>query len=139
MLRKRLADCPPQQLELTVDGKNLSGSYVLFEAMNMEFVGPNLYLAPDIASADGMLDVVLVTGAERDELNASLATWQKGDLEHPQLPRMRARQIDMKWDGFEVHFDDEPWPDQNQEPPALAPIELRVEHAALSFLAPAAG
>jgi diacylglycerol kinase family enzyme len=139
MLRNRLADCAPQALELRVDGKDLSGSYVLFEAMNMEFVGPNLYLAPDIAPGDGMLDIVLVTGAEREELNASLATWQQGELEHPQLPRLRAREIDMKWSGFEVHFDDEPWPAGSDEPPALASIELRVERDALSFLAPAAG
>jgi diacylglycerol kinase (ATP) len=139
MLRQRLADCPPQSLELRIDGKDLSGKYVLFEAMNMEFVGPNLYLAPDIAPADGMLDVVLVTAQERDKLNESLATWQRGDLEHPNLPRLRAREIEMTWGGFEVHFDDEPWPANNEEPPALAPIELRVEHEALSFLAPAAG
>ena len=139
MLRNRLADCPPQALELKVDGKDLSGQYVLFEAMNMEFVGPNLYLAPDIAPSDGMLDLVLVTGAERDELNASLETWQQGELEHPELPRVRAREIDMKWSGFEVHFDDEPWPGGSSEPPAPGSIELRVEREALSFLAPAAG
>jgi len=139
MLRQRLADCAPQALELRIDGKDYSGDYVLFEAMNMEFVGPNLYLAPDVAPADGMLDVVLVTAAERDKLNKSLATWQRGDLAHPDLPRLRAREITMNWSGFEVHFDDEPWPAGDEEPPALAPIELRVEHAALSFLAPAGG
>jgi len=139
MLRQRLADCPSQRLELRIDGNDHSGDYVLFEAMNMEFVGPNLYLAPDIAPADGMLDVILVTRAERDNLKESLATWQRGDLAHPDLRRVRAREIDMQWDGFEVHFDDEPWPAENEEPPALASIELRVEHAALSFLAPAPG
>jgi len=139
MLRQRLADCPPHTLELRIDGEDHSGEYVLFEAMNMEFVGPNLYLAPDIAPTDGMLDVILVTTAERDKLNESLATWQRGDLAHPDLRRVRAREIDMRWGGFEVHFDDEPWPAGNDEPPALAPIELRVEHAALSFLAPAPG
>jgi diacylglycerol kinase (ATP) len=139
MLRQRLADCVPQMLELRIDGKKFSGEYVLFEAMNMEFVGPNLYLAPDVAPGDGMLDVVLVTAQERDKLNESLATWQRGDLEHPNLPRLRAREIEMRWGGFEVHFDDEPWPARNEEPPALGPIELRVESEALSFLAPVAG
>ena len=136
MLRERLTDCAPQALELRIDGKDYSGSYVLFEAMNMEFVGPNLYLAPAIAPADGMLDVVLVTPAERDKLNESLATWQQGELEHPDVPRLRARTIEMKWTGFQAHFDDEPWPGETEEPPSLVPIELRVEHEALSFLKP---
>jgi diacylglycerol kinase family enzyme len=139
MLRDRLEHCTPQELELRIDGKDFSGRYVLFEAMNMEFVGPNLYLAPDVAPADGMLDLVLVTAAEREELRETLANWQDGDLAHPNLTRIRARDIRMAWNGFEVHFDDEPWPAQKQEPPALGPIELHVEPKALSFLAPAAG
>jgi diacylglycerol kinase family enzyme len=110
---------------------------VLFEAMNMEFVGPNLYLAPDVAPADGMLDLVLVTAAEREKLAESLETWQQGDVAHPNLTRIRARKIELEWTGFEVHFDDEPWPGEKDEPPALASIELGVEHAALSFLSPA--
>jgi diacylglycerol kinase family enzyme len=136
MLRDRVTDCAPQALELTIDGEDHSGNYVLFEAMNMEFVGPNLYLAPEIAPTDGMLDVVLVTPAERDQLNESLATWQQGELEHPNVPRRRARSIELKWTGFEVHIDDEPWPGGAEQPPSLIPIELRVEHEALSFLRP---
>jgi diacylglycerol kinase family enzyme len=138
MLQNRLKTCPPHALELTLDGRDMSGEYVLFEAMNMEFVGPNLYLAPDIRPADGLIDVVLVTTAERDKLNESLETWQDGDLEHPDLTRYRARVIELEWNGFEVHFDDEAWPAENEEPPALTHVELTVEHEALLFLAPAA-
>jgi len=136
MLRDRLKTCPPHALDLKLDGRSMSGEFVLFEAMNMEFVGPNLYLAPDIRPADGLLDVVLVTTAERDKLGASLETWQEGDLEHPQLTRHRARVIEMGWNGFEVHFDDEAWPADKEEPPALTRVELTVEREALLFLAP---
>jgi diacylglycerol kinase family enzyme len=136
MLRERLTSCAPHALELRLDGKDMSGDYVLFEAMNMEFVGPNLYLAPDIQAADGLLDVVLVSTAERDKLKGSIETWQDGDLEHPNLPRRRARTIEMEWNGFEVHFDDEAWPAEKEEPPALTHIEITVERRALSFLLP---
>ena len=138
MLRERLAHCPPHALNLRLDGRDMSGEYVLFEAMNMEFVGPNLYLAPDVAPADGLLDVVLVTTAERDKLHESLATWQEGDLERANLTRRRASLVELEWDGFEVHFDDEAWPAENEKPPALTHIELAVERDALSFLAPSA-
>ena len=136
MLRERLTRCEPHALALRLDGKDMSGDYVLFEAMNMEFVGPNLYLAPDIQAADGLLDVVLVSTVERDKLKDSLETWQDGDLEHPNLTRHRASVIELEWSGFEVHFDDEAWPAEKEEPPALTHIEVTVERNALSFLLP---
>ena len=139
MLRERLVRCPSHELQLTLDGRDMSGSYVLFEAMNMEFVGPNLYLAPDIRPSDGCLDVVLVTTAGRDELESSLEDWQDGDLVHPELPRYRARKIELEWNGYEVHVDDEAWPADKEEPPQLTRIEIAVEHDAVSFLAPSPG
>lgn len=136
MLRERLVRSSPRALNLTIDGKDASGEYVLFEAMNMEFVGPNLYLAPDIRPADGLLDVVLVSVAERKKLQDSLTDWQDGELSHPDLPRQRARLIELEWNGFDVHFDDEAWPDEKAEAPALTHITLTVERDALSFLVP---
>jgi diacylglycerol kinase family enzyme len=137
MLRDRLDRCAPQMLALRLDGKDASGRYVLLEAMNMEFVGPNLYLAPNVDPSDGMLDVIAVTSAQRDKLHESLATWQEGELEHPQLTRHRVRFLELEWTGFEVHFDDEAWPAAKQEKPAHTRIEVSVERNALQFIAPA--
>ncbi len=137
MLRDRLERCPPHTLDLRLDGKDASGDYVLLETMNMAFVGPNLYLAPDVDPNDGMLDVVVVTTAERDKLHDALATWQEGELEHPKLTRRRARLLELEWTGFEVHFDDETWPEPKQEAPAHTRIEVSVERNALEFVAPA--
>jgi diacylglycerol kinase family enzyme len=137
MLRERLERCAPQALDLRLDGNDASGSYVLLELMNMAFVGPNLYLAPDIDPNDGMLDVVTVTSAERDKLHELLATWQEGDLEHPRLTRRRARTLELEWTGFPVHFDDEAWPESDREPPAHTRVEISLERNALKFVAPA--
>jgi diacylglycerol kinase family enzyme len=137
MLRERLRRCAPHPLQMTLDGRSFSGEYVLFEAMNMEFVGPNLYLAPDMRPDDGLLDVVLVTTSDRDKLHESLANWQEGDLHPPDLPRYRASRVDLEWSGFDVHLDDEAWPPEGSEQqPALDRIELKVERDALEFLAP---
>jgi len=87
-----------------------------------------------------LLDVVLVTTAERDELQRSLAKWQNGELRRPDLQRYRARLIELEWSGYDVHFDDEAWPPEGtdrDEQPALTHIELSVERDALKFLAPA--
>lgn len=140
MLRDRLEHCPPHRLTLKLDGKDMSGDYVLFEAMNMEFVGPNLHLAPHLDPCDGLFDVVLVTRAQKNELHESLASWQDGELKYPGLTRHRASVVELEWTGFEVHFDDEAWPGgdkEKQEQPALTHIELKLERQALEFLAPA--
>ena len=139
MLRDRLHKCPPHRLDMTLDGRKLSGDYVLFEAMNMEFVGPNLYLAPDMDPDDGMLDVVLVTASERDALEEPLDNWKEGEPHVPDLPRVRASSVGMEWTGFEVHIDDEAWPPEGEKvESANTHIELNVEHDAVHFLAPRA-
>jgi diacylglycerol kinase (ATP) len=138
MLRERLDDCPAHRLELELDGRQMSGEYVLLEAMNMEFIGPNLYLAPQVHPSDGMLDVVLVTAEDRDRLEDSLVSWQDGVLTHPRLTRYRASRIALVWTGYDVHLDDEAWPDGEATHPQPGRIELTVERDALAFLAPAA-
>ena len=138
MLRDRLEHCAPHRLNLKLDGAALSDDFVLFEAMNMEFVGPNLYLAPDIRSDDGLLDIVLVTTHERDELRQSLADWHRGDLSRPNLRRRRASAIELEWTGFEVHIDDETWPPKGfRDDAKRGRIDIGVERQALRFLAPA--
>lgn len=140
MLRDRLERSRPHRLRIALDGRDHSGEYVLFEAMNMEFIGPNLYLAPDIDPNDGLFDVVLVTACEREKLHASIARWQRGGLERPDVTRRRASRIELDWTGFDVHFDEEAWPggDEDKEAqPALTQIKLTVERDALDFLAPA--
>src|SRR5690348_10334149 len=53
MLKDRLERCPPVKLTATLDGDDVSGEYVLFEAMITRYIGPNLYLAPESATGDG--------------------------------------------------------------------------------------
>lgn len=135
MLRARLQNCPSHRLEMKLDGCSRAGDYVLFEAMNMEFVGPNLHLAPDMNPNDGLLDVVLVTAEERDALHEPLAKWQQGDLHHSDLTSYRARAIALNWNGYGVHIDDQPWPGKDDlVPTSSAQIELDVLPNALEFV-----
>ncbi|HET7159812.1 MAG TPA: diacylglycerol kinase family protein [Burkholderiales bacterium] len=135
MLRERLHRCPSHHLRITLDGRSLSDDYVLFEAMNMEFVGPNLHLAPDMRPNDGLLDVVLVTAAQRDALEEPLAKWQHGSLHRPDLTSYRAHKITLEWTGYEVHIDDEPWPAKDDDAQLQnAQIELEVLRNAVQFI-----
>ncbi len=138
LLRERLDACPPRSLAVTLDGRDRSGEYLLFEAMNIHYVGPNLYLAPAGDLADGMLDVLLVSESERDVLAHYLATWQNGMLWPAELPTCRAAKIELAWQGDPLHADDHVWSESAFAPPAApARVTLGVSGQALRFLLPA--
>ena len=138
MLKDRLQTCPAIEIKASLDGKDISGEYVLFEAMNMQYIGPNLYLAPDGNPGDGYLDVVMVTNAERAKLHHYLSSWQKGALRAADLPSCRGRHLQMEWTGYKVHIDDSLWPDDERSappPPGIIDVTLKAE--ALELCCPA--
>ena len=107
VLKERAGAFPATHVQATLDGRDISGDYVLFEAMNTQFVGPNLYLAPQGRADDGFLDVVMVCNEQRDKLRDQLAIWQRGAIATAApLDSARGRALTMTWTGFEVHIDD---------------------------------
>lgn len=136
-LERRMADCQAVALEAMVDGRDLSGRYLLFEAVNIPYVGPNLFLAPDSQPGDGRLDLVLAREEERDRLKNNLAIWQNNRERLSVLPAHRGRRLQMKWAGFSLHIDDELWPQNGATADAQeAVIELLMDGATVEFLAP---
>src|SRR5438477_43689 len=57
-LEALVAEYPPSNVAVTIDGQSFAGQYVLIEAMNIKSVGPNLQLAPEADPGDGYLDFV---------------------------------------------------------------------------------
>jgi hypothetical protein len=49
LMREQLEHCKPMKCTASLDGKDISGEYLLFEAMNTRYIGPNLFLAPNLA------------------------------------------------------------------------------------------
>src|SRR5437763_16329863 len=64
-------------MEMSIDGKDISGRYILWGAMNIRSAGPALHLAPKATTHDGRLDFVAVREHARDifikHLDAHLA------------------------------------------------------------------
>jgi diacylglycerol kinase family enzyme len=138
MLRERVASQPSLRIQATLDGDDLSGDYLLLEAMNTQFIGPNLFLAPGGHPGDGLLDVVTVTAGTRDAFTEQLASWHRGALRPADWPSRRGRRLTLRWTGFPLHLDDRVWPDApvaGADPPPL--IEIEVEQGALRVLVPA--
>jgi diacylglycerol kinase family enzyme len=136
ILREQLDEYRSRFFRATLDGRDVSGEYLLLEAMNMQYVGPNLYLGPDCDFRDGLLDVVVVAPEERAKLHRYLSTWQNGRLHIPDLTTWRGRELRVEWTGFKVHIDDEVWPEEGASHAAPATMTIAMEHDALEFLAP---
>lgn len=134
-LRKRVKSAEPIDVEADLDGEDISGRYLLLEALNIPYVGPNLFLAPESDPGDGTFEVVLVSEGERDRLLEYLAKWQEDRERLAVLPSRKGRRLRMQWTGFSVHIDDKLWPKKNDRPPPPPfAIEARLEGASVEFL-----
>jgi diacylglycerol kinase family enzyme len=140
LLREHLDRCASIQVEATLDGKKISGSYLLLEAMLMQFIGPNLYLAPKTIRDDGLFDVVVVNDEDRQELHGHLENWQEGMLWPAEFHTMRGQKLEIEWTGFPVHIDDKLWTAKDKEKEKKKPkdevIEITVERKSLEFAVP---
>jgi diacylglycerol kinase family enzyme len=111
---------------IVADGEDLSGDYLGIEILNIRFVGPNVPLAPDADPSDGLLDLVLVTDADR----AAILEYLEERLhlasgEMPPLRSVRAREIKLTVPaGIELHSDDREWRPEGRD--AGHPLEVEV-------------
>jgi diacylglycerol kinase (ATP) len=137
LLRERLDKAPATKVTASLDGKSISGDYILLEAMLMQYVGPNLHLAPDSIRDDGLFDVVMVAEADREALRDHLHDSEDGTLWPPEFKTRRGKHLRLEWTGFPVHIDDKVWPVKGKKrPKPQATIELEVEGKTIEFLVP---
>ena len=136
MLADRLEHAPLLRCKASLDGTEISGDYMLIEAMNIRSIGPRLALAPDADPGDGLLDVVAVSRANAKKLRKHLAASGNRSGHLADLPRHRGRELRMEWTESEIHFDDDMWPDGQTIGSAARAIEIKLEDDAVEFLVP---
>lgn len=130
-----LEDHPPLRLKMILDGEDLSGEYVMVSVMNVEYLGPNLLLAPDIRPADGLFDVILVRSDEHGKLMNMLASLCASGSSTERLRRIRAQRIELEWSGYKIYFDDIVWPEEDEQiKKHSSRITVSVVTDALTFL-----
>lgn len=56
-----------QKVWMEADGKTIEGSFLLVELLNIQFIGPNIELAPNADSGDSFFDLVLLSEENRNE------------------------------------------------------------------------
>ncbi len=137
IFRDHLVDAPAIEVEAKLDGEDVSGRYLLLEVLNIQYIGPNLFLAPDLVRNDGEFDVVMLTEKHREKLRHHIKHWQEGKMLPPEFKTRRGKRLELRWTGFPLHLDDKVWPAKGvKKPKAPAPIELEVEAEAVRFLVP---
>lgn len=102
-----IAETSPSFFHITLDGADLSGEYLLVEAMNIRSLGPNLDIAPDADPGDDKLNLVLVAEKEKDLFYHYLQHRLEGKEPLHSLPVRQGRKLNVSWNGPEAHLDDE--------------------------------
>jgi diacylglycerol kinase family enzyme len=138
-LQDMAVHCESVEVAAALDGKDISGRYLLLEAINLRYVGPNMFLAPNGKPGDGNLDVVLVTEDERARLMEYLNKWQDNRERLAMLPTQRGERLQIEWTGYELHIDDKLYPREDDDPEEMAGVvEAWIEPAAVELLVPEA-
>jgi diacylglycerol kinase (ATP) len=137
LLRRMLHDYPARQWKIEIDGKDISGRYILWEAMNIRSVGPALHLAPRAGTKDGRFDFACARQADYALLAKHFDARVAGKKSNSPLPTRKFRELRIVWKGSTLHLDDQLWPDKKQTRKSSNEIKITVKPSALIILQPA--
>jgi len=144
LLRQLITDYSPREWSATLDGRNLSGRYLMLEAMNIRLIGPHLHLAPDADPGDGLFDVVLVSDAQCQDLLNYFGHRLEKETTVPELTVHRGRRLEFSWAEPEIHFDDDVWKRARRDsaggrpsgPTEALPVVLEIGGQSVDVLVP---
>ncbi len=105
-LQKIILSYKPHFAHIVIDGQDHSGEYLMIEIMNIPSIGPNLLMAPNADTADGLFDIILIPEAKRKALSSYVENKLKGKETILRLEPIRGKQIYIKWQGPDGHIDD---------------------------------
>jgi diacylglycerol kinase family enzyme len=121
----------PKHCELTVDGVDHSGKFLLAEIMNTRLIGPNLFLSPHGDPGDGQFEIILIPERDKEKLASYVSKKINGLQEPYTFYQLKAKDINISWDGTHVHVDDEIVKLEKEEK-----IKIELREGLLEFLVP---
>ncbi len=123
--------------KIAIDDHDTSERQILWEAMNIQSVGPALYLASRAATKDGFLDFVSVREEERSHLQTYLDEWLAGRRKKFPFPISRCRKIEIMSKNSILRLDGKIWPKKKRKSKKNYKIDIEVKPSALVILQPA--
>ncbi|MBD1874055.1 NAD(+)/NADH kinase [Nodosilinea sp. FACHB-131] len=137
LLKQRVSRCPARALTLSLDGKDISGEYVLLEVMNIQYVGPNLHLAPTTSLNDGLLTVVLVREGQQNKITNYLTDCLAGKCDLAPFTQYQGQHLQIRGEEFDIHADDKILSKGDlASPDGSIVIDVSVAPQSLEFLLP---
>jgi len=88
------------------NGITYSGIYLMIEIMNISSIGPGLDLAADANPYDGMLNIVLVTLEQRQQLGSHVFQKLRETDKSYLSQTILTKEIKITWKGAHAHADD---------------------------------
>lgn len=121
----------PHKCTLVINGKDYSGKYLMAEVMNTRSIGPNLYLNPSGNVGDGELEVVLVPEEDKKKFASYIMGKINGVEEDYTFKTIKAKEVEISWEGTHVHADDEILKLDKSEK-----VRIEIKESLLEFLVP---
>jgi diacylglycerol kinase (ATP) len=142
LLQRIVAEREPIHRWLQLDGIDVTGEFLLVEAMNIPLLGPNVPLAPNADFTDDRIDLVTVTNAERKVLTEYLEHRLHGGAAPPPLTVRQAKRVTMRASPRELHVDDGSWGltengDEERTREQEAEVTIAIGAVGVEVLAPA--
>ena len=132
LLRQMSLDYQTRHWRISVDGKDISGRYILWGAMNIRSAGPGLHLAPRAKTDDGRLDFVAVHERERKDFIKHVDTHLGGRKKRVPFTPRKFRELKITSAPGAMHLDGEPCPGKTKNNgKARGRVEITVKRAAL--------
>ena len=128
MLHNLVMEAEAKFCKIKIDDVEHKGNYLLVEVMNTTSIGPRLNLAPLADPGDGRFDVVLISEKQREQLADYVEKKLQGIEQVPFFDLLRARKLEIFWDGTKAHIDD-----QNVRLKKGTTVKIELLHGLLEF------
>ena len=131
-----LSEFSPIKMKVTVDGQEVPSPFLLLEIMNINFVGPNLFLAPEADPGDDYLDCVFLAESNRENFARYLTKLMASKEAPPPVNVLRGKHFLIHWEGTAIHLDDRIWTKGITVPSPPQVIEVKLARQSFEYLAP---
>jgi diacylglycerol kinase family enzyme len=131
LLHDLILNAKARYCKISLDGADHSGKFLLAEVMNTQSIGPNLNLASFADPGDGQLDVILIAERQREEFAAYVHNKIHGIEEPPVFNVLKAKNLDIYWEGRLLHVDDE-----IIELKKPKEVRIKLQESVLKFMVP---
>ena len=121
----------PSHVSFEVDGHRVEGDFIFVEILNLGMTGPRVTISPSAESGDGLLDVVFLPAARKQEM----IDWLRSCPDDAPIPlsEIKAKTATLHWRDGPLRVDDEVF----DAPSAATEVHVAIEPEGLQVCVPA--